>query len=208
MATAPILIDKHLFEPLDKEEVDLNQRFIQSSPYREDSHLLDLQPYGYEHKIIALALQSFITVKENYATVLYAEGFNISEVIDLAFEYANDLGRPLGDFSVYIVAFRSKLFHEVQMSSQKREILGQIDKSSHAEANQSGGLLKYFFGVPDKDGNNLATCWWTNHNAAVKGGGGKAHREGVKLVRNWYEKWQIEQYRLDISNNSYKLLEI
>jgi len=34
----------------------------------------------------------------------------------------------------------------------------ELDEGSHAEATKSGGLLKYWFGMPDEDGRNLATC--------------------------------------------------
>ena len=39
-----------------------------------------------------------------------------------------------------------------------REKLFVLDKNSHAEAVRSGGLLKYWYGEPDAEGANLATC--------------------------------------------------
>ena len=55
--------------------------------------------------------------------------------------------------SFYIVVFRSRI-----PPTTSRLQLGELDERAHAEAMQSGGLLKYWFGVPDGEGRNLATC--------------------------------------------------
>ena len=64
---------------------------------------------------------------------------------------ATDTKFPSSKF--YIVVFRSQL----QQSTDRLE-LGAMDERSHAEANKSGGLLKYWFGSADAEGRNLATC--------------------------------------------------
>lgn len=55
-----------------------------------------------------------------------------------------------------IVVFRSQV-----PPTTSRHALGELDQRSHAEAMKSGGLLKYWFGMPDADGRNLATCTLT-----------------------------------------------
>lgn len=72
-------------------------------------------------------------------------------------------------------------------SATCRKELADIDLHTQVGANESGGLLKYWFGVPeDPHGRNLATCYWRNKRDARKGGEGRAHREGVKKVKGWY----------------------
>jgi len=51
------------------------------------------------------------------------------------------------------VVFRSQV-----LASTDPTHLAVLDERSHAEAMNSGGLLKYWFGIPDGGHRNLATC--------------------------------------------------
>ncbi|KAK6457412.1 uncharacterized protein RJT20DRAFT_1983 [Scheffersomyces xylosifermentans] len=204
--TATIGDDEDLLTPvydhtkgkLDVTSIDL----IRSSPYYEKDHWLDLTRSTDAYKVIGLALQSFKPTTEKYAFDPYLEAFNISVIIKLVKDYAKQLQIKFPKTHVYIIAFRSILFEHVQTSAEKRQFLATVDKDSHKEANESGGLLKYWFGTPDDvHGQNLATCWWESKKHAQVGGAGKAHRKGMNAVKSWFEHWKVEEYELIIEED-------
>jgi len=87
------------------------------------------------------------------------------------------------------------------MPNQSFSISKIFDKAAHAEAIKSGGLLKYWFGIPDENRRNLATCIWRNvHNARI-GAVGKDHVQAANAVRRFYTEWHIERLRLLIKDN-------
>lgn len=177
-------------------------QFIQSSPYGDKEHWIELEREPTNYQIVSLALQSFTATTSKYAFEPYEKSFNIDEIIDIIKDYCKQLNYQFPQTSIYIIAFRSILYEEIRNSSEKRQVLAQVDKASHYEANQSGGLLKYWFGVPDDEfGQNLATCWWVSRNHARLGGGGRAHREGMQAVKTWFKYWQVEEYELTIANH-------
>ncbi|EPY52040.1 fungal protein [Schizosaccharomyces cryophilus OY26] len=208
--TARIQEDHGLFNPI-LSSLDIsktaNTELIQSSPYVDKEHWLNLKSLTFGHCLLSLALQTFVPKDSiHYAHLPYAEAFDIEEIVQLVRKYAHQCLKPVPNFSAYIVAFRSVLHPEVQTTQEMRHKLAEIDKGSHLEANVSGGLLKYWYGVPDDTyGQNLATCWWDSKKSAKLGGAGKTHREGLKTVRGWYKDWKIEQYELEIfeGGNSY-----
>lgn len=56
----------------------------------------------------------------------------------------------------YCVVFRSRRNKESSSLS-----LYQADREAHEEAVKNGGLVMYWYGVPDEQtGSNLATCIW------------------------------------------------
>lgn len=202
--TARIRDDKMLLKPILKFDEHIYQfpSSIQSSPYEEKEHWLDLSKEEMNYQIIALALQSFSPVTNKYAFEEYEKAFNISEIVRLVKTYSKELSYHFQRTTVYVIAFRSILFEEVRKSSEKRQVLADVDKASHLEANESGGLLKYWFGVPDDEfGKNLATCLWRSKGDAKLGGGGQAHRKGVQIVKNWYQHWQVEEYEFTIDDD-------
>ena len=205
--TAKIAKDHELFEPVHPASKPLQVegiKFIRSSPYHEQPHLLVLSTLSPEYQALLLALQSLIPRDDRYAFDPYKETFNIDEVISLARVYAKTLNAHFDGTSMYVIAFRSILYDKVQQLSSKRQWLADVDKASHQEANESGGLLKYWFGTPDDEhAQNLATCWWVSKQDAVKGGGGKAHRDGMKTVRLWFKHWKVEEYEVVINENDY-----
>ncbi|CAK7905606.1 hypothetical protein CAAN1_14S04500 [[Candida] anglica] len=202
--TALIDDDEGLFQPVREfsEPLDASPEYIRSSPYHEQEHQLQLDTLDVGYRSLALALQSFVPVNGNkdYQYEEYEKAFPIKEIVERAQEYSKLLGEEnLPELTAYVIGFRSILHVEVQESAEKRSISARIDKGSHTEANISGGLLKYWFGTPDdENAKNLATCWWTNREAAKIGGGGKTHREGMALVKSWYKHWQVEEYELHV----------
>lgn len=117
--------------PIDEE------RFIVKSPYTDKEHLLDLDTLSHEGAIVAKALQTFKSIRDDYATAPYVESFNWPEVLDEVKRLAQQSGRPFKEISFYIVAFRSQIKPSTHYGD-----LGVLDKASHAEAVASGGFLK------------------------------------------------------------------
>ncbi len=123
------------------------------SPYAFEPHLLDLRTLENSQKLFARALTLLERVRTDYATAPYHESFNWTSVIDRLRFLNEEAGHLWSRQHFYIVVFRSQI-----PPITNRVELGQLDEKAHAEATQSGGLLKYWFGQPDENGRNLATC--------------------------------------------------
>lgn len=130
-----------------------NGRWIQASPYEEDSHLTDLEPLDVQSQLFALALMSLQNVDENYRTVSYEEAMNWSGVKEKLQTLAKDAQIEWKAQKFYVVEFRSTLKETIDVP-----LLYTLDKQSHREAAESGGLLKYWYGTLDAERRNLATC--------------------------------------------------
>lgn len=165
------------------------------SPYTEQEHLLDLGTLDVENQLLAQALVNFESLREDYATALYLETFNWLEVIAALRALAQERRHTWKETSFYIVAFRSQIPKTTVYAD-----LGALDKAAHIEATASGGFLKYWFGTPDDEGRNLATCIWRSQEDARKGGIGPAHRRAAGAARSLYSFWKIERYRLTIQD--------
>ncbi|KAG6353815.1 hypothetical protein INS49_005296 [Diaporthe citri] len=169
------------------------RRYVVASPYTEAEHLLDLETLDAENQILGEALVELKCLRDDYATAAYADTFNWDEVVGRVRELAAARNHGWRETSWYIVAFRSRYEQGIDYSH-----LGDLDKAAHAEATASGGFLKYWFGTPDRNLRNLATCIWRNREDARKGGTGPAHKEAIKAVRTTYAEWRIDQHRLII----------
>ena len=132
---------------------ELENRFLVSSPYTSQPHLLDLSALTTSQALLAKALTYMEAVKADYATAPYEVAFNWDTVVNNLRSLASSHHFRWQSQHFYIVVFRSQI-----PSTSVREELGRLDEKSHMEANKSGGLLKYWFGVPDANGRNLATC--------------------------------------------------
>ncbi|PHH85390.1 hypothetical protein CDD83_478 [Cordyceps sp. RAO-2017] len=168
-------------------------RFIVQSPYTEPEHQLDLWTLDHENATLSRALGHLRAVRPDYATAPYTESFNWSEVMAEVRRLADASGKGFRETSFYIVAFRSQIKPSTEYSQ-----LGGLDKAAHAEAVASGGFLKYWFGSPDSELRNLATCVWRCRQDALDGGRGPAHRKAAGSTRALYAFWKIDQHRLTI----------
>ena len=130
-----------------------SQEWLTVSPYIERPHLLNLSTAERAQGLLARALTLMTPIREDYATAAYSESFNWSEVILAlrALVHATNVHWEARSF--FIIVFRSQVKPQTDRSH-----LGDLDQRSHAEAMSSGGLLKYWFGVPDDNYRNLATC--------------------------------------------------
>ena len=125
------------------------------SPYTTPPHLLELASVSRANQLLAEALSLLQPVRNDYATAPYKDAFNWPAIIyRLRHLLKKEVGFPWAEAQkFYVIVFRSCL-----PPMTDRVHLGAIDQLAHAEATASGGLLKYWFGVPDAEGRNLATC--------------------------------------------------
>lgn len=126
-----------------------------SSPYNNPGHYLDLSRLPVPSRLFALALTALQTIHSSYATSPYSSSLNFDTVLSVLRNLAQREGVEWQETSFYVVVFRSQLKDGVD-----QEWLYKLDYESHREACESGGLLKYWFGKADLEGErrNLATC--------------------------------------------------
>ena len=136
---------------------EIKSPFLTVSPYLDTAHLLDLRTIDQQCQLFALALQSLTPSGLHYATIKYNEAFNWSAIMAKLASLAAASAFTWQRQEFYVVEFRSKL-----KQSFDRDLLFRLDRESHKEATESGGLLKYWFGVPDTERRNLATCTVSN----------------------------------------------
>lgn len=127
------------------------------------------------------ALHHFRHSGPGYARLPYGEAFNWDALrLPLAIER-----------EWYVVAFRSK-----RQAGSPSKSLYEADRAAHEEAVAHGGLLLYWYGVPNDQGENLATCIWTDRHAALRALSGDKHRVAMELARDMYEHYRLERYAL------------
>jgi len=132
----------------------LTQDLLIASPYNHPSHLLDLSTLETPYQLFAKALTAFKPIQPDYATASYSSSFNWQAVVELLEDFAAAEDYEWKELRFHVVIFRSKL----HLNSKRRSELSQLDQNAHKEAIKGGGLLKYWFGDADKEGQNLATC--------------------------------------------------
>lgn len=133
--------------------LDLQATHLISSPYSDFTNQLDLQRLGLQDRLFALALTSLAPLRPDYATAPYMSTFNWPIVFAHLRALCAQFGLSWERQEFYLVIFRSQLSRGID-----RTRLGELDKESHREACESGGLLKYWFGSCDGEMRNLATC--------------------------------------------------
>ncbi|KAL8712203.1 MAG: hypothetical protein Q9225_006993 [Loekoesia sp. 1 TL-2023] len=175
---------------------DAQEELLVVSPYTSRPHLLDLTALNQSQTFLAKALTLLSPVTHAYATVPYIEAFNWHTVFSCLAAAVKSQGLEWKRQSFYIVVFRSQI-----PPSTDRSHLAELDKQAHAEAMESGGLLKYWFGTPDADGRNLATCVWRRREDATPGSSGKGHKAAMRATISMYSEWHIERFKLVIRDN-------
>ncbi|KAL5507104.1 hypothetical protein ACEPAH_6560 [Sanghuangporus vaninii] len=128
------------------------------------------------------ALHYFRPLDEKYASRPYEQAFNWSELRLLEDE----------EREWYCVAFRSR-----RRQGSNGDELYEADKKAHEEAVQNGGLLMYWYGVPDPiTGLNLATCIWQSRAHAAAANSRPHHIRAMRLARDAYEIYTLERHVL------------
>ncbi|KAI4287204.1 MAG: hypothetical protein L6R35_003540 [Caloplaca aegaea] len=166
------------------------------SPYTSPPHLLDLATLNPSQVYLARVLSILAPVTHAYAVISYTKAFNWETVFTALATAVRDDAFKWTEQFFYIVVFRSQV-----APSTNRGHLGELDKRAHAEAMKSGGLFKYWFGTPDADGRNLATCIWRQREDAHPGSSGEGHKAAMRATINMYSEWHIERFKLVIGNN-------
>ena len=123
------------------------------SPYSEKAHLLDLNAVEPAQALLARALTMMVPIRDDYATAPYTESFNWGEVMLSLKKFLACGNYHWKARTFFIIVFRSQVKPHTDRSR-----LGDLDERSHVEAMRSGGLLKYWYGIPDSNYRNLATC--------------------------------------------------
>ena len=142
----PALLANHQQDP------DVGHHLV-VSPYTTLPHLLDLRTLEEPQRLLAKSLTVLHSTRKDYATAAYHQSFNWDAVIDQLKSLLDSSNYQWHHQHFYIVVFRSQI-----PPTTDRTHLIELDQQSHAEATRSGGLLKYWFGLPDENGRNLATC--------------------------------------------------
>ncbi|KAK4244877.1 hypothetical protein C7999DRAFT_34750 [Corynascus novoguineensis] len=176
-------------------QTHVQTRYLVVSPYHEQEHLLDLESLDTENQLLALALTELKCLRQDYATAPYVESFNWEDIIENLRTLAQRCNHIWKKTSFFVVAFRSRIPPTTVYAE-----LGALDKAAHAEATASGGFLKYWFGSPDAEGRNLATCIWRSQEDARKGGIGPAHRKAAGAARHLYSFWKIDRMKLTVGD--------
>ncbi|WWC89536.1 uncharacterized protein L201_004460 [Kwoniella dendrophila CBS 6074] len=127
------------------------------------------------------ALHHFKPWDEDYASTPYNEAFNWSTLT---------LPKSV-EREWYCVVFRSRRKPESSNLS-----LYKADREAHEEAVKNGGLIMYWYGVPDHTGMNLATCIWQSRRHAIKAISGPKHMQAMKETQGAYETYQLERWIL------------
>lgn len=149
----------------------------------------------HQNQLLAIALVHLTSATSSYATTTYSVALNwptvFSELKQLSLQYNHNWTEA----EFYVVEFRSKLKPRID-----NELLFKLDKESHREATASGGLLKYWFGEPDNERRNLATCLWRSKADAVAGGKGPWHKRARDVTSKMYESIEVRGLRLTIED--------
>ncbi|KAG8899485.1 hypothetical protein FRB99_006690 [Tulasnella sp. 403] len=147
-------------------------------PLHTETRLPDIDPASLS---LHRALHHF-KPRVGYASLPYDTAFNWNELI-LPEEDKREW---------YIVAFRSK-----RKDGSDGSPLYEADRLAHEEAVVNGGLIMYWYGVPDPvTGLNLATCIWQSRAHAVAANSRPHHIRAMKLAASSYEVYTLERHVL------------
>ncbi|KAF6761171.1 hypothetical protein DFP72DRAFT_880305 [Ephemerocybe angulata] len=92
----------------------------------------------------------------------------------------------------YCVAFKSQ-----RKAGSNGDALYEADKYAHEEAVHNGGLIMYWYGIPNpQTGMNLATCIWQSRKHAVAANSRPHHIKAMRLAAQSYEVYELGRYVL------------
>lgn len=125
------------------------------------------------------ACQQVLPIHQNYATLPIQKGFDWSAVAGYPFD------------ALYLVVFRS-----VRRPAADLDLLREYDDRAYEEALRSGGLLHYFKGEANEQGQCLSFCLWEDQESARRASGGKLHQDAARITAEMYESYRLERYEM------------
>ncbi|KAG2015510.1 hypothetical protein CC2G_008778 [Coprinopsis cinerea AmutBmut pab1-1] len=175
----PVLYLPPLLSSLPERVPALNIETEDDGPMVTATRLPDIDPASLSlHK----ALHHFRPVTTEYAEVPYDQAFNWSHL-----ELPEDEEREW-----YCVAFRSQ-----RKAGSDGDSLYEADKLAHEEAVSNGGLIMYWYGIPNpRTGMNLATCIWQSRKHAAAANSRPHHIKAMRLAAQSYEIYSLHRYIL------------
>ncbi|KAF4555578.1 Hypothetical protein D9617_2g055400 [Elsinoe fawcettii] len=180
----------------DAPSYDLAATHLITSPYPDFANQTRLTDLSLSCRLLSFALTNVASTKSDYATAPYMDSFNWDVCFAELRRLCAQTGLRWRRQEFYVVIFRSKLKPDAN-----RTRLGELDQHSHAEACQSGGLLKYWFGDCDEEMRNLATCLWRGRDDAVAGGKGPWHANAMRSAVEMYETISFHRHSLIIEDD-------
>ncbi|KAJ7045507.1 hypothetical protein C8F04DRAFT_1065046 [Mycena alexandri] len=157
----------------------------ENPPLITQTRLPDIDPASLSlHK----ALHHFKPNDADYANTPYEEAFNWDQLTLPEHE----------EREWYCVVFRSK-----RKAGSNGDSLYEADKKAHEEAVHNGGLLMYWYGIPNqKTGMNLATCIWQSRKHAIAANSRPHHIQAMTLAVASYEVYDLERHVLRKASGS------
>jgi heme-degrading monooxygenase HmoA len=125
-------------------------------------------------------------IHDDYATLPIAQGFTWESCFQ-----PNHVGE------LYLVVFRSILKPTYDVNA-----LNQADERALVEASSAPGFVHYFCGTPTATGLCLSLCLWNSREQARAAAKLPAHQMAVALVRESYQFYRVETYRVIKSSRS------
>jgi hypothetical protein len=113
----------------------------------------------------------------DYATLSIEDGFDWSSLSCCLFE------------KLYLVVFRSLRRPEVDL-----DLLSEHDDRAFEEALASGGLLRYFKGNANEQGECLSFCLWQTRELARQAADAASHRSAARVSAQMYLSYSLDRY--------------
>ncbi|KDN44487.1 hypothetical protein RSAG8_05534, partial [Rhizoctonia solani AG-8 WAC10335] len=130
--------------------------------------------------------------RKGFANLPYAEAFNWDEISAAYRSEVDKIADGELEREWYVVAFRSR-----RKAGSDSTSLYDADRLAHEEAVHNGGLIMYWYGVPDAEtGDNLATCVWQSRAHAVAANSRPHHIKAMRLAAASFEYYRLERYAL------------
>ena len=113
----------------------------------------------------------------DYATLPIEDGFDLSSLSRFVSE------------RLYLVVFRSVWQPEADL-----DLLCEHDDRAFEEALASGGLLRYFKGNANEQGECLSFCLWETREQARQAADAASHRSAAGVSAQMYLSYSLDRY--------------
>jgi hypothetical protein len=113
----------------------------------------------------------------DYAALSIQDGFDWSSLSCCLFD------------RLYLVVFRSVWQPEADL-----DLLREHDDRAYEEALMSGGLLRYFKGNANEQGECLSFCLWETREQARQAADATSHRSAAAVSAQMYLSYSLERY--------------